>query len=143
MPVWHVVDYVSDEEGNLIRNWCATQDHAVVARFEATLITLAGIEVWDDPELEQFKVLTGPHVGLGEIRFEVEQQVGTKRKKRKFRMLGIWPPPIEREFVMLGGLEKSGRSPTPTNAFELAMKYKADFERDEGRTCDHFEDHFE
>jgi hypothetical protein len=66
---------------------------------------------------------------LCEIRFTVEQD---RKKKRRFRPLGIWRKD-SRDFILLGAFEKSGRMLIPANAFDLALRAKAEFEEGKGR----------
>jgi hypothetical protein len=133
MPLWRFMDYISDEGTNLIQEWYKAQDdEGIRADFDATLFILGGTEDWTHKRVKAFKVLTGKHVGLCELRFTVE----IERKKRRFRPLGIWRKD-SRDFVLLGGCEKSGRILIPSNAFDLALHYKAEFEGGKGRINEH------
>ena len=112
MAFWRFFDYwtcPAEGERNLIQEWYDAQEDAVQAQFDATLFTLAATEDWTDPELEEFKVLTGRHLGLGEIRFAIDvRPAGRRQFKRRFRPVGIWPPE-HLDFIILLGCEKSGR----------------------------------
>lgn len=128
MALWQFMDYWLAEGICPIQQWYDAQVTVVRARFDAALLTLAGIQVWDDPEVEEFKVLSRFHKGLGEVRFSIIDG----RTKRRFRPLGIWPPVIPNEFILLAGCEKSGRIVIPHGAFEVALGYKSDFENRKG-----------
>jgi hypothetical protein len=138
MASWRFMDYCTDDGRNLIQEWYAAQDDAVKVAFDATLFTLAATEDWEAASVQEFKVLTERHAGLGEIRFDVEaKEPGWKKpRKRRFRPVGIWHPG-EREFILLLGCEKSGRIYTPLNAFDLALEYKAQFEQGRGTIREH------
>lgn len=137
MPLWQFLDYCPQEGENCIQDWYSAQDVSVQARFDATLDLLSIKRHWvrkepDDPEVGEFKVLERQHVGLCEIRFEVDRP-----KKRQFRPLGIW-----REesyiFILLNAYEKSGRATIPPNALNRALELKAMWEEGRGTICDHF-----
>ncbi len=132
MIPWRFLDYITEEGINAIREWYRVQELAVRVAFDATLFTLAATEDWTHKRVRSFEVLTGRHVGLCEIRFTVELE----RKKRRFRPVGIWQKD-SRNFILLGGCEKSGRSSIPSNAFDLALKHKAEFEAGKGRIYEH------
>lgn len=106
----------------------------VQATLAATMSTLAATEDWSDPELKSFKVFTRKpeHLGLAEVRFKVIE----KSKKRQFRVIGLWRQE-EREFICLMGFEKKGRSPYPTDAFEIAMRLRILLEEGKGFIYEH------
>ena len=135
MKRWRFLDYDTDDKPpkNLILKWYQLQDKAVQAQFSATLITLEGIEDWIDRDVREFKFFeTGDFAGLGELRFYIIQH----RKKRRFRIPGIWLPDVH-QFILLGGCEKSGRIKIPPNAFEVAMSMKLAWENGRGSVHDH------
>ena len=72
MALWRFMDYVTDGDVNLIQQWYEVQDDAVKAVFDFTLRLLAVTRDWDDPDLDEFKVLTRKHAGLCEIRFTTD-----------------------------------------------------------------------
>jgi len=111
-----------------MQQWYEAQEVPVRAKFDAVLLTLAGTPVWDDEPRDEFKVLTRIHVGLAEIRFKLVDG----RTTRRFRPLGIWPPVVPNEFILLLGCEKSGRMVIPNGAYEHALDYKSDFENCKG-----------
>jgi len=137
MDSWRFLDYCSDGR-NHIHDWYVVQDVRVRAAFDAALLALAAREDWEDPKFEQFKVLTGPHSGLSELRLNLELFNPKLRKfqKRRFRPAGIWNKE-DRVFIFLVGCEKSGRMYIPANAFDMALKRKADLEAGIGALCDH------
>ena len=114
MALWRFMAYCMEGSGeNLIATWYEAQDPAVQAAFDATLLTLGDTPDWSDEEVKEFKVLTQEHVGLGEIRFNIEwKEEGRRPYKRRFRPLGIWPP-TGKDFIILLGCEKSGRTEIP------------------------------
>jgi hypothetical protein len=133
MPLWRFFDYINEDGENLIDDWYKAQDDdSIRVQFDATAFLLSATEDWTHRRVKAFKVLTGRHVGLCELRFTVE----TARVKRRFRPLGIWRKD-SRDFVLLGGCEKSGRILFPSNAFELAVHYKTEFEEGRGRIREH------
>jgi hypothetical protein len=132
MSQWRFLDYITPDEENPLHEWYRVQDVEVRVAFDATLLTLAATEDWIHKRVKAFKVMTGAHVGLCELRFTVI----TQRRKRRFRPLGVWQKD-SRNFVLLGGFEKSGRELIPSNAFALALTYKADFEAGKGRLDEH------
>lgn len=89
----------------------------------AALTTLMGAPDWSDPDLDDFKALTGSDEGLGEVRFEVIKQEGKRQVKRQIRCLGIWPAD-NKEFILLNGFEKSGRATIPAGAYSEAHKLR-------------------
>src|SRR5487761_1527528 len=115
MALWRLFDYITEDGHNLVAEWYEAQDPEVQAEFDATLLILSATENWDNEDLKEFKVLTKKHVGLGEVRFHVNALArGAKHPhRRRFRPVGIWPPAVDREFVLILGCEKSGRTFTP------------------------------
>jgi len=131
MPIWQIKAYWLAGDTCPIQDWYRSQDVAVQAEFDATLDTLTAIVDWTDTN--SFGVLKRDHLGLGEIRFTVEVP-----EKRRFRPVGIWPPIVEGEFILLVGCEKRRNGVLiPENAFTLALEYKRRFEAGEGRTDDY------
>ena len=141
MTCWTFREYVTEEGINLIRRWYAEQDDQVRAEFDVTIRILKGTESWLDPEIDEFKLLTGAHagLGLGEIRFsvEVKRPGAPKAKKRRFRPIGMYHE-TEREFILILGCEKFGMNTVPTGAFDLATRHKTEFDQKRGWTHDHF-----
>ena len=117
MPLWRFMAYHVDPESCPIQDWYQVQGEEVQARFDASLATLGATADWMDTW--QFKALTRNHAGLGEIRFKID---GTPI--RRFRPVGIWPPLVEREFILLLGCEKHRNLYIPADAFTLALEYR-------------------
>jgi hypothetical protein len=92
----------------------------VQAQFDAALGILKAEVDWTDTKL--FKVLTKKHRGLGEIRFRLEGP-----PVRRFRPVGIWPPLIAYEFILLVGCEKVGGRYIPEDALTRALEYRRRF----------------
>ena len=99
-------------------------------RLDVALTTLSATDDWSDTR--QFKELTKSHTGLGEIRFKLEGP-----PIRRFRPVGIWPPIVEREFILLLGCEKNRNIYVPPDAFTLALEYKRRWDRGEGEIHDY------
>lgn len=109
------------------------------AQFDATLMILQATPNWEAADVEEFKVLTGKHKGLGEIRFHINvSDHGSRRPyRRRFRPVGIWPPIVEGEFIILVGCEKRRATYTPHAAFDIALMRKVEFEKGKGSTSEH------
>jgi hypothetical protein len=115
-----------------VRDWYKAQDVQVRAEFDATLTTLEATVDWRDTK--SFKELKRAHAGLGEIRF----RLGDKHAVRRFRPIGIWPPIVESEFILLLGCEKQRNGVLiPEDAFTLALNYKRQWEQGEGEIHDY------
>ena len=138
MALWRFMDYCTESGQNLIQEWYEAQGDAVKAEFDATLLTLGATEDWTATGVDEFKVLTGRHAGLCELRFDigVREPGSRKSSKRRFRPVGIWRLEY-RDFIILLGCEKSGRIYIPADAFDLALEYKALFEQGRGTICEH------
>ncbi len=134
MALWRFLEYQTDEQERHFRDWYELQIPIIQATLDATLVTLGATENWDDPELENFKVFTRKpgHLGLAQVQFEIIQG----KKKRQFRVLGLWRQE-QREFILLVGFEKNGRSPNPPNAFEVAQDLRMQIEDGRGLIYDH------
>jgi hypothetical protein len=134
MALWKFFNYVTEDNRNLMDEWYTAQDPEVQAEFDATLFILGATEDWEDENVEEFKALTKAHAGLGEIRFSVDALASGAKKphRRRFRPVGIWPPAMNREFVLILGCEKSGRTFIPHDAFGVALRHKALLEQGRG-----------
>jgi hypothetical protein len=139
MALWRFLDYITEDDENLIADWYKVQDDEVRAEFDATLLILGALDDWTGSYTEEFKPLTDKHMGLGEIRFSVDALApGAKRPhKRRFRPVGIWPPVGDHEFILILGCEKSGRTFMPHGAFDTALRYKVLFDQGKGTTREH------
>jgi hypothetical protein len=135
MVAWRFLDYVREDGVNLIGEWLSRQDARVRAQFDATLLLLRATEDWTASHVQEFKVLTGTHLGLGEIRFHIViQRKGAKTThRRRFRPVGPWPPKGS-DFVILLGCEKSGRIYNPPYAFDAALVYAKELADGKGST---------
>jgi hypothetical protein len=136
MGLWKFFDYVTDENENLLQDWYVAQDPEVQAQFDATLLILGATEDWEAKDVEEFKPLINKHKGLGEVRFHISAlALGAKRPhRRRFRPVGIWPAAQAREFVLILGCEKSGKTFIPHDAFGVALQHKARLEAGKGKT---------
>ena len=136
MALWRFFDYITEDGQNLVEDWYIVQDPAVQAQFDATLLILSAVDDWEDEDVEEFKPLTHKHIGLGEVRFYLDAFAPGAKKphRRRFRPVGIWPPAVDREFVLILGCEKSGRTFIPHDAFGVALSHKALLEQGRGTT---------
>ena len=134
MDLWRFYDYVTADGQHLIEEWYQAQDPEVQAQFDVTLLILRATDDWEHEDVEEFKPLTKKHRGLGEVRFYIDALAPGARKphRRRFRPVGIWPSVIDREFVLILGCEKSGRSLIPHGAFDTALGHKVQFEQGKG-----------
>ncbi len=131
MSAWQIRAYYLQGGMCPIRDWYRVQDFPVQAVFDATLAVLKAETDWTDTKA--FKVLKRNHAGLGEIRFQLEGP-----ELRRFRPVGIWPPIIEGEFIVLLGCEKLRNGVLiPNEAFTLALDYKRRWENGEGAIHDY------
>jgi hypothetical protein len=124
------MDYLTADGRNPILEWYADQDSEVQAALDFTMHQLKVTDDWTEPPCKQFSVLERKHAGLSELRFWTGN--------RKFRVAGLYRP-NRRDFIMLVGCEKwlRGIFYKPTGAFDLAMKYKQDFEAGKGHVVEH------
>ena len=132
MSAWRIKAYRLPGGTCPVRDWYRAQDVPVQAEFDAVLTTLKATVDWSDTSA--FKVLKRNHAGLGEIRF----RFGKKPDVRRFRPVGIWPPMIRGEFVLLLGCEKERNGVLiPEDAFTLALDYKRRWEQGDGEVDDY------
>ena len=117
-----------------MEDWYQAQDPEVQAQFDTTLLILGATDDWGNEDVEEFKPLTERHQGLGEVRFYINALApGAKRPhRRRFRPVGIWPS-INREFILILGCEKQGKTSIPHGAFDKALEHKADLQQGKGR----------
>jgi hypothetical protein len=136
MRTWQVFDYFSEDETCPIRAWRDAQIPAVSAAFEATVEILATMDEWE-PDVPEFEILerNPAHAGLSWIRFEVV----LGRTKFQYRAVGRWRKEA-REFILLVGLQKSGRTTIPPNALNDASRYLRLLEQRRGGIYEHFEE---
>ena len=128
--MWRILAYHLPDGSCPIRDWYESQDFEVQALFDVALTTLRATHDWEDTW--QFKALTRNHVGLGEIRFKREGP-----PVQRFRPVGIWPPIVDKEFILLLGCAKNRNIYVPRNAFELALDYKQKLEAGIGDARDY------
>jgi len=100
-----------------MRDWYQRQDVEVQAEFDAALGILKAESDWLDTK--SFKVLVRDHSGLGEIRFKLDGP-----PERRFRPVGIWPPIVDYEFILLVGCEKVRGLYIPEDAFRQSLEYR-------------------
>jgi hypothetical protein len=133
MALWRLLVYYPDAVTCPMKDWYDSQDDVVQAEFDATVAILLARRDWADGHRE-FKVLARDHAGLGEIRFRLD-----KPSLRRFRPVGIWPPLVDREFILLLGCEKPQRGVyLPADAFTRGLEYKRMLEAGIGEIRDYF-----
>lgn len=134
MAKWKIKAYHLPGDTCPIQDWYRKQDVRVRAEFDAVLTTLQGTDDWLDTRYE-FQPMEREHVGLGEIRFSLD--VNTPFVRR-FRPVGIWPPLIPQEFILLMGCEKKSNGILiPADAFTLALAYKRQWDEGKGEIYDY------
>jgi hypothetical protein len=133
MALWQFMYYWTEDEKSPVGDWYNCGHPRIQAAFDATQLILGETEDWTTPNVLEFKVLKDRHIGLGEIRFNLE----LNGIKRRFRPVGIWPP-SGNTFIVLLGCEKSGRIYIPNEAFDLALKYKRWYEQQRGGIREYF-----
>jgi len=108
-----------DEHGvNVFDQWYAAQLDEARATFDYVLNEIAIMVNFSDQQL--FLPMDRNEKGLWEVRFKV---VFNGRLKRQFRAVGFWNYDWEdrREFILVTGCQKSGRSTIPPGAYGLAL----------------------
>lgn len=120
------MDYYSEAGNNLIKKWYNELNEDAQADFDATLNNLAGTATWRG--LKEFKMLSGGHAGLGEIRF--------KTNNVQYRSVGFFGPG-DREFTLLVGCQKKQNIYNPPSALDLALKRKNLYSQARGSIHEH------
>ena len=138
MKPWAFDDYVSETNENLTARWYEAQADEVKAEFDVTLSILSQTDDWTEPPIEQFKVLTGRHAGLDEIRFYVdEREAGAARATRhRFRALGVLSRDT-RTFVLIAVCEKQGMNTIPPLTFDRALTLRQTLKEGKGSIHEH------
>ena len=138
MKPWAFDDYVSETNENLTARWYEAQADEVKAEFDVTLSILSQTDDWTEPPIEQFKVLTGRHAGLDEIRFYVdEREAGAARATRhRFRALGVLSRDT-RTFVLIAVCEKRGMNTIPPLTFDRALTLQQALKEGKGSIHEH------
>jgi hypothetical protein len=130
MAPWTFKQYLSDGQVCPILDWFGKLPSEVQAEFDLLIKNLANTEDWDEakPNKRKYKELKREHEGLCELFLNVGE--------RSFRPLGILHRDI-REFVFLGGCEKTGQGLTdPEGAFDSALEFKRQYDEGRGVTRD-------
>ena len=111
--MWIVKHYVAANGGSPFKDWYDSLDKDVQAVFDARLDYLKQQprNGWSMPH---FRLLHGPCVGLGEIRFKV--------KRVQYRPLGFFGPEANQFTLLVGAIEKGGKI-QPASACTSALKY--------------------
>jgi hypothetical protein len=125
------MDYVTPGGRNPVREWSEAQGDDVRAALYFTICRLRGTDDWVKPETKRFSLLDGKHLGLSELRFWTDDG-------GKFRVAGLYRP-THRDFICFVGCQKWWRGSIykPLRPFDLAMKYKKDFDAGKGQIVDH------
>jgi hypothetical protein len=136
MRIWQIFDYFDEGGVCSTRDWYAAQLPPVQAAFNAAVGELATLEDWED-EVPSFEILdrNPGHAGLSWIRFEAT----IESQKRQYRAVGRYRRDA-REFILLRGLQKSGRTTVPPNAMDDAVRLLRQLEQRRGEIHGHFEE---
>lgn len=136
MAFWRFMDYITEEHANPIGDWYAAQKPEVQVAFDILLTTLAGTESWDDakPKRRKYKLLTGKHLGLCELKFIADhRRFGVTHK---YRAIGIWNQEAQ-EFILLGARQKWRLFTIPLDAFDTALRLKEYLDQRRGGLREH------
>lgn len=137
MRKWRFMDYCMASGINLIQRWYDAQEKEVQAAFDATRYILAGTEDWLDSSVHEYRELKREHSGLGEVCFDIQVYLPHARKgyKRRFRIAGFLDVQT-RTFIMFNACEKTRIEYKPTDAFDIAIKCKRQWEQGKGGLCE-------
>ena len=111
MALWRFMEYYSEADNNMIQEWYSRRDPDVRADFDTTLKNLSIAPEWRG--MKEFKHLG--RKGLCEVRFTTANV--------QHRVLGFFGPG-ERTFSLYVGATKKQKVYKPSNAFDLAIKYR-------------------
>jgi hypothetical protein len=133
---WRLKDYRTQGGAWPFREWYAVQPPAFQAAFDITVSHLKVTAEWTDKA--GAKDLKREHVPLTELLIDLDVKApGPARlSKRRFRPVGV-KIIASREFLFLGGAEKSGGVYEPLDAFDRALKHWRDFDNGLGAADDH------
>jgi hypothetical protein len=121
MSFWQIKDYSPVDGENPIQDWYEEQEDEVKEEFDFAVRILTITEDW--AKVPEFKALKGRYAGLYEIWIDVK--LFYERKKRRYRLIGIWKPDSS-HFIILMPCEKKRRSYDPplNSALDLKDKYE-------------------
>jgi hypothetical protein len=139
MALWRFLDYVTDDSRVPIEEWVSNHlEPAERAAFDVVVDYLGRIDDWDEVRKSSRKYceLKRQLVGLTELKFATVTQAMGKNHKKQFRPLGILKR-LERQFIFLGGFQKSNPGPIPINAYTDALSYKKEYEQNRGDLREH------
>jgi hypothetical protein len=139
MPLWRFLDYISDDNRNHVNEW--QENHLTMSEravFDLVIDYLGRIEDWDEVKRarRKYRELQRGLLGLTELKFAVITQTMGRNIRKQFRPLGILKRE-EREFIFLGGFQKSNNAPIPPDAYINALRYKLEYEQNRGTTNEH------
>lgn len=132
MAFWQFLDYVTENHVNPVSEWYQKHlDDDEKAEFDLLVKTLSITEDWDEVKEKdrKYKELERDRVGLTQLMFKV--------KRKNFRPIGVLKR-AAREFIFFGGCEKHPFWTVPANAFDQALRLKAQWEQDRGATREHW-----
>ena len=91
MALWRLLVYVPERverKDAPFSVWFRVQEPRIQAVCFATVTTLMGVSDWEDPDLREFKVLSGRDEGLGEIRFGDREARGQEANQTPSQVSG-------------------------------------------------------
>ena len=136
--MWEFLDYVTDSGSVPVEQWTLSLTAQERADFDMAIDYLQKINDWDSVRRasRKYRELKRELVGLTELKFSrITQSMGRNRKIH-FRPVGIMNR-RQRQFIFLGGFQKSSSGPIPSNAQTLALRYKREYESGRGSTRAH------
>jgi hypothetical protein len=132
MGVWQFLDYITENHVNPVSEWYQKHlDDDGKAQFDILVKIMSVTEDWDEVKEKErkYKELERDRIGLAQLMFKV--------KRKNFRPIGLLRRQ-EREFIFLGGCEKHPFWTVPPNAFDEALRLKAQLEQGRGATREHW-----
>lgn len=125
MAFWRLKGYSPEPGVNPVRDWYDQQiDEEVRAEFVYALSMLTATADWEHaPDFRPLK--KKKFAGLFEIFVDV--RVPHEKKKRKYRVIGMWQPDSSDFVLLLVSEKKKGQIYDPP--LEVALTFKVDWEQ--------------
>ena len=135
---WRFRQYVTNWDEVPFRDWYWAQDPHVQVGFDIMRGILMDVDDWTRRR-KLFRVLTGPHAPLAEMKFHADDVDvrGKTIRKRRIRPIGLYRPgPEHRDYILFGGAEEDGNGRyIPDDGFDRALRLWRDFSQGIG-DCD-------